>query len=243
VSPLRFPWETEAATASPGVAAGGRELAEGEVAEKQLGRRPLARSRPVPGAGLDWLYHQLTITGSEEKLAAFAAAARGSGVIPWRLDFNVIEEDIFNMAVAQPLDRRSLDVRGCRLLARQFRERVEAREGRAAALIGNSLACPFDFQILCPIPEAILELGRLHQVALAWLRTHWGTADRLHQIKLLAKPGPGRRLPAGHSVVGYEFLTPDAPPAPAISAIAACWPDLRFRLRHRPTTWDHGWIS
>jgi len=35
----------------------------------------------------------------------FAAAARGAGVIPWRLDLARIEEDVFNLAAAQP--RRS----------------------------------------------------------------------------------------------------------------------------------------
>ena len=35
---------------------------------------------------------------------AFAAAARGAGVTPWRLDFGMLEEDIFNMAAAQPTE-------------------------------------------------------------------------------------------------------------------------------------------
>ncbi len=63
-------------------------------------------------------------------------------MIPWRLDTTAVEEDVFNLAVSQPLQRRSLSVGGCRILARQFRHRVEARQARAAALLGVSRACP-----------------------------------------------------------------------------------------------------
>jgi hypothetical protein len=34
-----------------------------------------------------WLYHHLTINGPAETVATFAVAARGSGVVPWQLDF------------------------------------------------------------------------------------------------------------------------------------------------------------
>ena len=33
------------------------------------------------------------------------------------------------------------------------------RQARAAALIGQSLACPFDLHVLLPVPPAILLLG------------------------------------------------------------------------------------
>ena len=69
-----------------------------------------------------------------------------------------------------------------------------------------------------------------------------GYLDRLRQITVLAKPGPGRRLPVGHSVAGYGFITIDRPPLPAIAAIADGWPMLRFALRHRPLTWERGWM-
>jgi hypothetical protein len=88
----------------------------------------------------DWRYYHLTISGPAGTANGFAAAASGSGVIPWRLDFAAIEEDIFIRAVSQPARERNLTVEGCRILARQFRERVEARQGRAAALIGRSQA-------------------------------------------------------------------------------------------------------
>ena len=49
---------------------------------------------------------------------------------------------------------RKLTVEGCRILARQFREKVEARQARAAALVGHSFACPFDLHALLPVPAA-----------------------------------------------------------------------------------------
>jgi hypothetical protein len=40
----------------------------------------------------DWLYNHLTVQGA----AAFAAASGGAGVVPWRMDFAVLEEDLFH---------------------------------------------------------------------------------------------------------------------------------------------------
>jgi hypothetical protein len=110
----------------------------------------------------DFIYCHLTITGPAGTLKSFAAAASGPGVIPWQLDFDAIEEDIFNLAVTQPPAQRDLTVAGCRLLARQFRARIEARQAKAATLIGTSHACPFDLQILLPVPDEILSLGPTH---------------------------------------------------------------------------------
>jgi hypothetical protein len=114
-----------------------------------------------------WLYHHLTLSGPAASVAAFADAARGSGVIPWQIDACRIEADVFNLAVSQPPARRNLSIAGCRILARQFRERVEMRQAQAAALVGCSRACPFDLQRLLPVPEIILALGPTHPAALA----------------------------------------------------------------------------
>lgn len=182
----------------------------------------------------EWLYHHLTITGPAGDLAAFAAKARGAGVIPWQLDLARIEEDVFTLAVAQPATQRRLSVAGCRILARQFRQRVEAHHAKAVGLIGSSRACPLDLHTLLPIPAAILALGPTDPAALAWLDEHWGTTDRLRQVHQRAKPRPGRRLPAGHTVVGYGFFTHGGAPEAAMARLAACWPALRFRLLPRP---------
>jgi hypothetical protein len=153
--------------------------------QKRRGRRPAGVTRAAlltRSSAPDWLYHHLTVSGPGPMVADFAAAARGAGITPWQLDFAALEEDIFVRAVAQPARGKSLTVDGCRILARQFRERVEARQARAAALVGQSRACPFDLHALLPVPEAILMRGPSHPAALAWLAAHWGVTDRLRQV-------------------------------------------------------------
>jgi hypothetical protein len=247
VTDLLFPWQTLSPPAEPVPGKGDQGDVKKSAPPKPLGRRPAhwRRSTKIGAEAnteTDWLYQQLILTGPAAALERFTAAARGPGVIPWRLDYAAIEEDIFNLAVSQPPAQRALDIEGCRILARQFRERVETRQAKAAALVGNSHACPFDLQVLLPVPDKILHLGPANPAALAWLKSHWGTQDQLRQINALAKPGPGRRLPSGHSAAGYSFFAIDRPPSPAIAAIAEAWPMLRFALRHRPLTWDRGWM-
>jgi hypothetical protein len=170
---FRTPWdEALAPEVSP-------ELPETMPAPpKKRGRRPTPKpetDRDGPAGQGGWLYHHLTITGPSDRVAAFADAARGSGIVPWRVDGARIEEDIFNLAASQPKEMRSLTIEGCRILARQFRERVEARAARA-----------------------------------------------------------GKRLPAGHAVLGYGFFTAGETPHAAIAGIAEAWSDLRFVLQPRP---------
>jgi hypothetical protein len=193
----------------------------------------LAAGRPA-GTAPDWLYHRLLVSGPEDRVDAFAVAARGAGVIPWRMDFAALEEDIFIRAVAVRAGRRSLTVQGCRILARQFRAAVEQRQARARALVGASLACPFDLQTLLPIPAAVLALGPLHPAALDWLARHWGVSDGLRQVAALDKPTMGRRLLATHKVAGWGFFTQGETPSVAVDRIAAAWPGLRFVLQPRP---------
>jgi hypothetical protein len=141
---------------------------------------------------------------------------------------------VFNLAVSQPARDRKLTVEGCRILAGQFRDRVEARQARAAALIGQSRVCPFDLQTLLPVPGPILQLGPTHPTALAWLAAHWGVTDRLRQVAERSKPTTGRRLPNGHAVIGYGFFTAGDTPHAAVTRLAGQWPALRFSLVPRP---------
>ncbi len=237
---IGFPWDSDPAPSEdppppPGV----------ELSPKKRGRRPRPHREVAPAASAPgWLYCYLTVTGPAEGVDAFAAAARGAGVTPWRLDFGMLEEDIFNMAASQPPARRSLSIAGCRILARQFRERVERRQGRAAAMVGQGQGCPFDLHALLPVPDAILGLGPTHPRALAWLAAHWGVTDRLRQVSLLERPKPGRRLPTGFRAMGYGFFVGGSSlggddagrqsPARAVATLAARWPALRLRLRQRP---------
>ena len=180
-----------------------------------------------------WLYHHLTITGPAADLECFREAATGSGIIPWRIDHDAIEEDIFHWAVAGR-DRNGLSIDGCHILARQFRNRIEARDARAAALIGQSRACPLDLHGLLPVPAAILRRGPTDPDALDWLFRHWGVRDELRKTVVRDNPSAGRRLPSGHGVVSFGFFTTGDTPETAIAALRTRWPTLRFVLTPRP---------
>ena len=191
---LQFPWDTPAAPAA-------RSPLLDPPTPKAMGRRPASATlNAVLGMAPNWLFHHLTVVGPAEPVAAFAVAARGAGVTPWRLDFAAIEEEVFAQAVAQPASRRNLTVEGCRILARQFRERVERRQARAADLVGHSIACPLDLHALLPVPEAILVLGPTHLPARAWLAAHWGITDRLRQVA--ARGQADDRTPAAQGARG-----------------------------------------
>ena len=226
-----YPWDS---TPAP-------ETVPPDPAAQATQRKPRGRPTSATGAGMRvsqavpaWRYHHLTVSGHAATVQAFAAAARGAGITPWQLDETALEEDVFLQAIAQPASRRTLSVEGCRILARQFRERVAVHQARANALVGHSRACPFDLHALLPVPAAILQLGPNHPVSLDWLRTHWGITDRLRQVGERAKPSTGRRLPAGHAVVGYGFFTAGDTPQAAMDQLAARWPTLRLALVPRP---------
>jgi hypothetical protein len=226
----RYPWESGPAPNK--VKAPAETL---QMTPKRRGRRPDTAVRMAAGGtGPDWLYHHLTVSGPAEMVDAFAASARGSGVVPWRLDGAEVEETVLNLALAAPWRReKQLTVEGCRILARQFRDQVEAHQARASAAVGKSRACPFDLHTLLPVPAAILALGPTAAKAQAWLAAHWGT-ERLRQVGVRENATTGRRLPNLHAVVGYGFFTAGDTPRIAVDAIAARWPALRLALVPRP---------
>lgn len=233
---LRFPWESEAL---PVVEPEALPVPLAKPTEKPRGRRPRPAA-PYPDTAVrapdtgGWLYCHLTVHGPAAAVDAFAMAARGSGVVPWELDFAAIEEDIFNLAASLPADVRHLSLPGCRILARQFREKVEQRQARAALRVGSSRACPFDLQALLPVPWSILHLGPSHPQSLAWLSEHWGLRDAPRHVVTRDKPKIGRRLPAGHAVLGYGFFTTGETPHAAIASLRPRWPSLCLTLRPRP---------
>ncbi len=61
---------------------------------------------PLRPPHTDWLHHRLLLAGPARVLAEFQAAAGGSGTIPWRLDFDRMEEDLFLMLAAPPPPQR-----------------------------------------------------------------------------------------------------------------------------------------
>jgi hypothetical protein len=219
---FRTPWDPKPA-APPAVPAAAPSP------PKQRGRRP---AMPV-AAGEPWLYHHLTISGPAVDVTVFADAARGSGILPWRVETAQIEEDIFNLAASQPAAIRSLSIEGCRILARQFRDRVEERAAQATARVGRSRACPLDLHSLLPVPMTILAFGSTHPAALAWLTAHWGMTDSPRQVAERPGATAGRRLPRGHQVVGYSFFTAQETPQAAIAELGRRWSALRFDLQPR----------
>jgi len=227
VSGYRTPWDPDPAPAAP------PPIAPEPPPPKRRGRRP----HPAPVTATTapaWLYHHFTVSGPAAEVAEFAATARGAGVIPWRVDFAGIEEEVFALAVAQPAAQRRLTVDGCHILARRFRAGVEVRHARAVALVGRSRACPFDLHALLPVPAHILALGPTDPTVLSWLRDHWGTEDGLRQVVLRPGATAGRRLPAAQAVIGYGFFTSGDTPQAAVTRLAARWTGLRFALLPRP---------
>ena len=239
---ISFPWD------SPGIAPGTARIRRrrrcrwrklnptGNHAAAGRFRLPAVRHRRRRrrlGAG--WRQHHLTISGPAEAVDAFAVSARSAGVTPWRLDFAMLEEDIFRLAAARPAAAQPHD-RGLPYLGPAVPRAGRAPAGtRAIALVGRAgQGCPFDLYTLLPVPDAMLDLGLTHPAALTWLAAHWGVTDRLRQVALLKRPKPGRRLPSGSRVIGYGFFTADETPTAAIATLAARWPALHFRLQPRP---------
>jgi hypothetical protein len=169
------------------------------------------------------------LTGPAATLADFQVSASGAGIIPWTLDRDRMEEDLFHLLMAPPApQRRRLSLASARVLARQLGEAAEARHAAAVARAGHSRACPFDLYALVPVPPDILLLGPDHPDSEAWLWAHWGTTQALrHAVREPALP---RRqpLPPGTVSLRLSFWAADWTPWQALTAVAARWPALRF---------------
>ena len=176
----------------------------------------------------DWLEHRLIVSGPADTLAVFQRAAAGAGVVPWFLDGERIEEDLFHrMATATP---RTLSIEGARILAGQLRAAMERRHARAVAQVGRSCACPLDLHALVPVPSDVLRLGPDHPDALAWLWEYWGTTEPLRHV------AAGSASPRGERAINdpsfrVGFWAADWTPWRALATIAAAWPALRFDMR------------
>ena len=187
-------------------------------------------------AHTDWLHHRLAIIGAADQLAAFRRAAAGAGIIPWQIDLDRLEEDVFHLLVAPPPPQpRTLSVAGARVLAGQLREAVGRRHERAVARVGVSQACPFDLHALVPVPDEMLRLGPDDPAALAWLWEHWGTTQPLRHVAEEAAASQERRrrsVPAAeHDAIHITFWSADWTPWRALAALAKRWPGLRFDVR------------
>jgi hypothetical protein len=188
----------------------------------------------------DWLHHRLLITGPAADLVDFRAAAAGAGTIPWHLDFDRMEEDLFHLLAAPPARAlgspgRSLSLAGARILAGQLRAAAARRHALAVARVGRSEACPFDLHALMPVPDAILHGGPDDPETLDWLWTQWGTTQALRHViedEVAAGVMTMRRTAVpGEAMWAVTFWSADWTPWRALAQIAGCWPMLRFETR------------
>jgi hypothetical protein len=180
---------------------------------------PLPAAAPLALPQPDWLETTLTVTGPDDHLAAFRAAAAGAGVVPWAMDYDRLEEDWFHLLMMTPPHRRTISAHGARILARQLREAAWMHHEAALSRAG---ACPFDLNALAPVPGEILRLGEDAPEALAWLWRHWGTTWPLRRVEA---------LPAGEAAFRVRFWSADWSPWPALLRIRARWPALRLAVR------------
>ncbi len=217
-----------------------RGLDEGLGQDREVGRSlarqvgpsdDAARAAPLRPAHTDWLHHRLLVAGPAETLADFQAAACGSGTIPWRLDLDHVEEDLFLLLAAPPPpQRRRLSLAGARALAGQLRDAAEQRHAAVVARVGRSWACALDLHALVPVPPGVLQRGPDHPEALAWLWTHWGTTAALRHVS--AEPVlPRRPAPDDPVTLRLAFWSADWTPWRALATVRARWPALRFDVR------------
>ena len=192
-------------------------------------------------ANPDWLEHRLAISGPVEEVARFRTAAAGPGVIPWHVDLDGAEEDLFHLLVAPPAPhRRVLSAAGARIVAAELRDAMQRQRALALAQVARrGRACPFDLHALLPVPDAVLALGPDHKEGVAWLWTHWGTTRGLRRVDVIAAPRPRKRLPAedaaasevGQGTLHLGFWSADWTPWRALARLAELWPGLRFQVQ------------
>ena len=181
-------------------------------------------------APTDWLFHRMTVSGAAAAVAGFRRAARGSGLIPWVLDLDRMEEGYFHLLVAP--EHRSLSVAGARIFARQLRDAVARRHDLAVSRVDQSQACPFDLHALLPVPNHILALGPDEPEALAWLWEHWGTTEALrHLAEDDSRTPSATKAEDGEDSLQLSFCSADWTPWRALQNIALSWPNLRFDIR------------
>jgi hypothetical protein len=215
-------------TAAPPKPANSAEAATPTPAVELNRREPCA---PLRLPHTDWLHHWLQITGPAVELEAFRTAAAGAGTVPWHLDLDRTEEDLFHQLIAG--SSRSLSLAGARILAGQLREAAAKRHALAVARVGQSRVCPFDLHALIPVPDATLRHGPYDPQAQAWLWTHWGTTEMLRHVtedETDAAKRRGRAAP-GEAVWVLTFWSADWTPWRALAQITAGWPTLRFDIR------------
>jgi hypothetical protein len=84
---------------------------------------------------------------------------------------------------------------------------------------------------LVPIPGTILQLGEDAPAARQWLWGHWGTTQKLRQVRVLEENGDRRLRRSAR--VSYAFLSADWTPWQAILRLRRDWPTLVLAVQPR----------
>jgi len=178
----------------------------------------------------EWLPQILTVTGPSAEVAAFRAAAAGSGAIAWQRDHGRLEEDWVHALLALPPAERGISVHGARVVAGQMRELIETYEVRASDY-ARRRCCPLDLNALVPIPEKMLRLGPDDPAVLAWLWECWGTTWMLRDVEIAPIGRAEIMIPDGNDAVRYRFWSADWTPWRALATVPARWPGLTLHVK------------
>jgi hypothetical protein len=198
----------------------------GEGSGAALGTEVLALLHP------DWLYHHLRVTGDPAEVAAFRAAAAGPGVIPWADSVGAAAEDWFHLLAVPPApQQRTLSLEGCRVLAGQLQDAVEARQRLVAERAATSRACAFCLHRLRPVPDRLLRLGPEHPESRAWFWAEWGTTAALRGVVELPVPSRSKPRRPDPGLFWVGFWSADWTPWRAILTLRARWPGLLIAVR------------
>jgi hypothetical protein len=73
-----------------------------KAATKQARQDRAAAQAAAADTGIIWQWWHLVVHGPAEAAASFAAAARGPGFIPWRIDDSGFEDDVLAFAFGGP---------------------------------------------------------------------------------------------------------------------------------------------
>ena len=177
-------------------------------------------STVVPPAHTDWLRNRLTVSGPAAAVGRFRDAAQGTGGIPWHLDLDHEEARLL-----APMAKLGAEAQA---QARELGEVIAARHDRLLARWQERGARPLDLHRLVPIPEDILRQGEDAPAAHAWLWSHWGTAQPLRQVRIVAENGDRRLRRSAR--LSYEFYAADWTPWQVILRLRRDWPRLVFAI-------------
>lgn len=118
------------------------------------------------------------------QIDGFSAAVSGQAGIPWRLDFDHLEDEWFaRIVMTNRPERARLSAEAARSLARSLRTAAERRND--AFLGGRAAPAPFDPMRVVPLPARVLSLGPDDPEAQSVMFDLWGIGREIRRVSLL----------------------------------------------------------